>query len=274
MSFQDDELDNELRRLFTDERLDLPARPDAEQAVLAGAKRIRRRRALLAGGGGAAAVVAVLFAGVALTANGPAEKLPPVGMGPQTSAPTTERSVPKTSARTSAPVSTPSSEPVVPSVRPPTDNPGNAPARPPEPVPEPVLAGTPLGPAGFGKLVLGMTSEQAIATGSLEDGAVPPADCKQYAVRGDSGSRAMLGAGTGLEAITAGPAVTTPKGIGAGATRDQVRAAYPDATVAGGDLRVTVPGNASAEYQFRFRGSDPDVLSHLVMALHTRECVS
>ncbi|GAA3996535.1 hypothetical protein GCM10022247_15620 [Allokutzneria multivorans] len=70
-------LDEDLRRLFDDERLGLPVRPDAEQTVLKGARRRRTRRRTLAVGGAAVAVVAALSGGIALSGFGRPASAPP-----------------------------------------------------------------------------------------------------------------------------------------------------------------------------------------------------
>lgn len=59
-----DELAGELRRLFAglEGRLDVPVRPDATTAIVAGARRLRRRRA----GAMIGAVVALAVAGAGI----------------------------------------------------------------------------------------------------------------------------------------------------------------------------------------------------------------
>jgi hypothetical protein len=60
------ELDDELRRLFADERLTLPVAHGADRAVVAGAHRRRRQRLAVAAAGGVIAVVAVVTLGLGL----------------------------------------------------------------------------------------------------------------------------------------------------------------------------------------------------------------
>lgn len=62
----DGELDDELRRLFADERLTLPVTVDVENAVVAGAKRRRRRRVTAAAASGVVAVAALVFVAASL----------------------------------------------------------------------------------------------------------------------------------------------------------------------------------------------------------------
>jgi hypothetical protein len=64
------DLDDELRRLFADDRLAVPVADGAEHAVVAGARRRRKHRMAVAAAGGVLAVTGLLFAGVALTGVG------------------------------------------------------------------------------------------------------------------------------------------------------------------------------------------------------------
>ncbi|GAA4411061.1 hypothetical protein GCM10023148_03140 [Actinokineospora soli] len=83
-------IDDDLRRLFTDDRLDVPVHAGATAAVVAGARRRRRRTATL-GTGGALATALVIAGGVALGGGG----TPPV---PPASPPTSAVSTPKPAA--------------------------------------------------------------------------------------------------------------------------------------------------------------------------------
>jgi hypothetical protein len=96
------DLEEELRRLFGDERLSLPVAVTAEQAVLTGARRRRRRRLAMASAGGVLAVAAVLFLGSALTGIGGASGHVTVAAPPHLSETLTR--IP--SVTTSAPVTT------------------------------------------------------------------------------------------------------------------------------------------------------------------------
>lgn len=81
MNSEEPDLDERLRRLFTDDRLTLPVPREAEQAVVAGARRRRRRRLVLASSSGVLAVAAVVFVVAALTTlgrgHGPVEAASP-----------------------------------------------------------------------------------------------------------------------------------------------------------------------------------------------------
>ncbi|HWO64846.1 MAG TPA: hypothetical protein VNO31_32890, partial [Umezawaea sp.] len=78
------DLDDELRRLFQDQRLDIPVKPGADHAVVTGARRVRRRRVALASAGSAFAVAALVAGGVALAGLGGTASMPPAGSTPST----------------------------------------------------------------------------------------------------------------------------------------------------------------------------------------------
>jgi hypothetical protein len=64
------DLDRELRRLFSDDRLNVPVSEKAAGVVIAGAHRRRRHRMAVAAAGGVLAVTGLVFAGVGLTGIG------------------------------------------------------------------------------------------------------------------------------------------------------------------------------------------------------------
>lgn len=70
-------LDDELQRLFREERLTLPVPPDATQGVLAGARRVRRRRRASVAAGGLCVAIAVIFGGVAVGEVAGTRSVPP-----------------------------------------------------------------------------------------------------------------------------------------------------------------------------------------------------
>ncbi|HEX6343294.1 hypothetical protein [Umezawaea sp.] len=73
------DLDDELRRLFQDQRLEIPVKPGADHAVVTGARRVRRRRVALASAGSAFAVAALVAGGIALAGLGGPASMPPAG---------------------------------------------------------------------------------------------------------------------------------------------------------------------------------------------------
>lgn len=81
------DLDDELRRLFHDDRLDIQVKSGAEQAVVTGARRVRRRRVALTSVAGAFAVAAVVAGGILLSGITAPRSLPPAdSVGPTSTA--------------------------------------------------------------------------------------------------------------------------------------------------------------------------------------------
>jgi hypothetical protein len=213
-------IDDELRRLFADERWDLAVRPEAEQLIMAGARRVRRRR-MVAITAGALAAVVMLGSGIAFAAVGGQESLPPAM---STTAPPTTSEAP---AGTTAPPAT------KPPTKQTTTSTSTPPAAPPEitsakPKPSPPASYDVLHPRNYGPLVLGMSGDQALATGLL--GAVEATEgdsCTRYT--GTFGGNVLVSAKYGVVRVSVTAPVVTPRGIHLGSTVAEVRAAYPQA---------------------------------------------
>ncbi|MDQ0378053.1 hypothetical protein [Amycolatopsis thermophila] len=241
----DDELRAELRRLFDDERLAVPAPPRAGDAIVAGARRRRRRRNALAASGGVLTAAVLVAAALAVTRPEPAvrEAAPPPSAAPR---------VPSTSAP--APVIVPPSFPAE-TVLPPSSG---APVPPEAPTPAPTVtrspkpsstSGTPrpalparavLGPTGYGKLRLGMTFDEAKATGMLAGAGTAPDQCATYRLTEGTGNIASvtISPSGGVVAFTATGA-RTPENTGTGSTVAELRNAYPDLTAGAGNYSTT-----------------------------------
>lgn len=71
------DLDDELRRLFQDDRLEIQVKPGADEAVVTGARRLRRRRVAMASAASTLAVATVVAGGVALSGVAGPTDLPP-----------------------------------------------------------------------------------------------------------------------------------------------------------------------------------------------------
>lgn len=212
-------IDDELRRLFADERLELAVRPGAEQRIVAGARRIRRRRYAAVT---AAAVVAVLAvgSGIALAGTGGQESLPPA-VSTTDPVPTTSATSPPatTSTRPSPPAAKNTTPPSVP------DRKVDETAEPPPTQEKPNLPV--IGPDSFGSLTLGMSADAALATGLLGQAEADDGACIRYA--GTFGGNVLVSAKLGLVRIGVTSPVATPAGIRLGSTVAEVRAAYPNA---------------------------------------------
>lgn len=248
-------LDDELRKLFADDRLSLPVSREAGAAVVAGAQRRRRNRMALATTGGVLAMAAVVFAGAVLSGLvHPVHRVNSAGPVLSTTAVTAQKTI----------------APPVPATTPPA-----ASALESEQV---------LGPYGLGDLRLGMSWQKAVASGDLHESApVLSAGCLRYTVVLEPVSTAptasppvevpttpVPGSGAipnlaevvvsvrdGLVQVIAGPLLRTPEGIGVGSTRDDLVEAYPMVTLPprGGSTNVQVIKNPIAVYVFDLSGT-------------------
>ncbi|WP_328446458.1 hypothetical protein [Amycolatopsis sp. NBC_00438] len=269
MNISEDELEQRLRALFADERLDLPPPPDAGTVIVAGARRRRHRRqgALTAVGVAAAVVVvaggltmvrlhadegtAVMSADGAPISVKPPENLTP-GRQPQPSipAPTSTQDIDVSPPPGSAPPRT---------VRPSS-------AQPPSKLP-PVLSGPLLASDGFGSIKLGMSEAQLTAQGVTLSGAEPGASCTVYTAQGSgvpAAATVVISKAVGLTVVTPQQAAHTAEGVGAGSTKDQVLATYPEAKEESGGIGA--PAGATSEYHFRL--DDTGVVQTSLMSLN------
>jgi hypothetical protein len=255
LNISEDELEQRLRALFADERLDLPPPPDAGTAIVAGARRRRRRRhAVQAVAGVAAAVVAVsggltmirLHAedGTAvMSADGTESSVSPpddltAGRPPEpsTPGPTSTQSV-----QASAPPDSPASHPSRPPAT--TQKPSTLPA---------VSSGPLLAADGFGRLKLGMSETEVTAQAVALSDPQAGASCTVYKAQGSglpAPASVVISKAVGLVVVTPDVVAHTAEGIGAGATKDQVLAVYPTAKAETGG--VVAPASAAADYHFK-----------------------
>ncbi|WP_020668946.1 hypothetical protein [Amycolatopsis nigrescens] len=227
----DDDLDTELRRLFGDDRLGMHPRAGADQAIVAGARRIRRRRKVVTASGGALGVAILVAGGLVLGGYRPGQPLPPVA----------EPAAPVVDGTTITPPP-PAPPPVA---QPPVEapSPTQAPAHTPAPptsgttatdtkvVPTfkvPVMAGPALGPDGYKTLRLGMSYEQAKATGALDDGTPPAAECQSYRLKEGANEISMvtISPNKGVVLFEAARA-HSPAGIAVGSPETALKQAYP-----------------------------------------------
>lgn len=242
-----DHLDDDLRELFTSDRLDVAVRADAEEIIVSGARRVRRRRIVAATASGALGVVVAVVAGFVL-AGGTPDAMPPATS--TTTRPPAASSIEVSSLPTQstaeAPPLTTTPTTTIPPKAPPTKT------RTSEPGP-PDLNYLVLGPTGLRSVRLGQTLEEAQATGMLGIVTSTTAGgCEVYQLISDDRVAGFVYISGTVQEISADPA-QTPQGVGPGWTLAQVKKVYPDideqAVTEKGEAVVPVPGNPSAVFR-------------------------
>ncbi|MFC0115835.1 hypothetical protein [Kibdelosporangium aridum] len=261
------DLEDELNRLFKDERLDMRVAPDAETHVVAGAKRVKRRRVAMMSAAGVLSA-AVLAGGAFVLAQPspqssqianqptdlPVDNPSSPSEAPPSSATTEQSTLPAAPPNTSRPV-----EPAPGTVR-------NPPKTTSTTVP-PIAPAATLGPNGFGNMRLGMTEEELLATGQVQGTQKPPTTgCTSYTTK-TAGGTVWVSPDSGVVAFVFRSGVATPERVGIGSTLEAVKATYPD--FSGNSAKV--PGNASAKYQFSITGGK---VSGLNLLAAQQDCVS
>jgi hypothetical protein len=235
------DLDDELRRLFQDDRLEIQVRPGADEAVVTGARRVRRRRIALASAGSTFAVAAIVAGGIALSGIGGPTSLPPADTNvvgtTSTPAGSTSAAAPQ------APQTVVST--VIQTVTVPAGTgqpPGN---------------NMPNGPVGYGKLKLGMTEADAVATGGLKPGPEDALGCHTFFTETypDMVGAVVIAPKSGVVRITLPSSGKTSAGVGAGSTVAEIKAKYPNANESRNGLTVPMSGTPSWYYVFAVDGS-------------------
>lgn len=131
-----------------------------------------------------------------------------------------------------------------------------------------------LGPHGYGAVKLGMTAEQAQATGGVVKKLSGGSGCSGWDLKRFRTPKNSVGVyispRVGLAAIFAAKGMKTPQGIKIGSTAKQLKAAYPRVKKNFHGYYVTaVPGNKKAYYSFTVsRGK----VTEYGIALHKQDC--
>lgn len=247
------DLDDELRRLFADERLEVPARPGADEVILAGAQRVRRRRIAAVTASGTLAVVGAVAAGI-LLAGGHPDAMPPANRYENTPASATTTTTTSSSTRSSSTRTVPQGT-IGGTEQPPSSQEDDDPGTTTSTVePPPSLDYAVLGPGGFSALRLGQSQEEAGATGMV---GMPTSEiygnCSEYQLLVDDAHVGWVYfSSSGVAAIMPFES-RTPEGVGPGWTVEQAAAVYPDLDVTSALANryaiVSVPGNPAATFR-------------------------
>ena len=266
-------LDDELHRIFTDDRLDLPVRHDAEAAVVAGARRRRRRRIAITAVGGFTMVAALATTTLALSGIGGPESLP-MAADPAALAVTTTTAPPPPATTTPGTIAAPpgavtSGRATITNQKPPPSSGSKSPAPSPKQV---------IGPSGYAGLRLGMPADTAEASGPIVPNAQPVSSsgCKGYDYRGSPNQpdhySVLISNTYGVARIAGRSDAATPEGIAVGAPESDLKRTYPtqsDSHGAVGEWIVPVPGNAAAQYWFIIRNQ---AVAEIRLELTTQDC--
>jgi hypothetical protein len=266
-----DELDDQLRKLFSDDRLDVHSPPISAETVVRGATRRRRRRAAVTG---TLAVMVLVGAGAGLTQLGRVKSDDPVAAYMTTATPTPSTTTPPSvSTFTSTVTVTTNPPPNSGSANP--DTPGTGTRTDPKSDPPPVPPTPEAQPGRYGTLSLGMSETDALATGSLVEpstAADPENRCKAYATKSVPDSNAVIVSPVrGIVRITLASFAKTPKNVGVGSKVADVKAAYANATQSG--FNVVVPMDATPAWSYIFE-SDGSTVTTVFMRLNANDCTT
>jgi hypothetical protein len=266
-----DELDDQLRKLFSDDRLDVPSPPLSAETVVRGAARRRRRRAAVTG---TLAVMVLVGAGAGLAQLGRVESDDSIAAYLTTATPTTSTTVqPSVSTFTSTVTVTTNPPPNSSGSNP--DTPGTGTRTDPKSDPPPVPPTLDAQPGRYGTLSLGMSEPDALATTSLVEPSTP-ADpenrCKAYATKSVPDSNAVIiSPARGIVRITLASFAKTPKNVGVGSKVADVKTAYANATQSGSN--VIVPMNATPAWSYIFE-SDGNTVTTVFLRLNANDCAA
>ena len=254
MNISEDELEQRLRALFADERLDLPPPPGAGTVIVAGARRRRRRRhAVQAVAGVAAAVVAVAggLTMIRLHAEDGTAVMSADGTEGSVNPPEDLTAGRRPEPSTPGPTGTQSIQASAPPVSP-TSNPPQAPVTQKASTLPAMPSGPLLAADGFGKLKLGMSEAEVTAQAVALSDPQAGASCTVYKAQGSgvpASASVVISKAVGLVVVTPDVVAHPAEGIGGGATKDQVFAVYPKAKAETGG--VVAPASAAADYHFK-----------------------
>ncbi|MFD4672911.1 hypothetical protein ACFWNN_24510 [Lentzea sp. NPDC058450] len=267
-----DDLDDELRKLFSDDRLDVHSTPIATEAVVAGANRRRRRRTAVTGTFAVVAVVGAIAGVVQLNALQHEDTVGALLTTASTTASTTPPPVYVSTYTSTATVTVPVPPSGNGSANP--DTPGSAST--PKSSNKPNTSTPPTAeaqPGRYGTLALGMSEADALATGSLlQAGTAPDGRCKTYATKSNSADDAVvISPDRGIVRITLPDFAKTPKNVGQGSKVADVKTAYANAVQSG--TTVTAKMAATPPWSYVFE-TDGTAVTQVNMRLDANDCAS
>lgn len=252
MNMSEEDVQRQLRDLFSDERLGVRSTLNPE-TIVAGARRRRRRRQLMQTTTGMAAAVVMLGGGLTVFTihdkdNGAVISADQLSLGPSA----TSQLRPGPGSQLPPPASPPVQTSQIPDA-PQSSIPAGGPPKPPKstsatkPPPQgKVTTGVLLNASNFGKLRLGMSADEAQAAGVALEKDSATETCAWYTVRSPALASVVVSQASGVELISPAGQAHTPEGIGTGSTEADVKAAYPGATKEAQYLYTAPTGPVSA----------------------------
>jgi hypothetical protein len=246
----EDELEQQLRALFADERLGVEPTAGAGPAIVAGARRRRQRQRVMMASTGAVCALGIVAGGLTAfrlhsqgnTAQMTASQLT-VSDAP-ISAPAPESPSSRPTVDVPLPAEPPSAEMHASTeVRPPPRHGASTPAD----APAKITSGSLLTADGLGGLKLGMTETQLAGQGITLTNAKQTANCTYYDVQGAGvpAATALVSPSSGVVLVKPDGAAHTPEGVGSGSSKDDVLASYPGTSAQPGGLVAPVGGDGS-----------------------------
>lgn len=253
------DLEDELRRLLRDDRLDIRTSADAEKNVVAGARRVRRNRVAAITTAGVLSAAVLAGGGFVLASGGP-ESVDVADEPPAL----TITSMPSQSIQPSSPTRLPAEQSTAPVG--PTTSPTSTRRSPSDTAQPSASVVADLGPDRYDDLRLGMSAQQLTVTGKVPAQRPAVGACEVYGIEGMPDSSTLtVSKAKGLVAIELGSSVQTVAGAAIGMSQDQVKARHADLS----GTNAQVSGNPNATYRFTF---ERNVVTRIALIANDQDC--